>query len=173
MLAATLLWGTIEAYLPLFATESLAMPVAFVGYVFACQALVNGMSRLFGGWIADWRSDLRWLITLCGTCGYALAIAVGVNLPGWLPIPCLIAGVALISTSFVSLGARFGEISTGSTRGLTMGFYSLTVYLGLAAGPVLFGPLMQRAGFVTGFVVCALVASCLACAAELLGRRFP
>jgi MFS transporter, DHA1 family, multidrug resistance protein len=171
MLAATLLWGTVEAYLPLYAKDALQLPAQFVGYIFAAQAFVNAASRVPAGWLVDrWRSS-RWLVTLAGTVGYAVCVAIAVQLPGTSPILLLIVAVTFVATSFVSLGARFGEVASASARGITMGFYSLTIFLGFAAGPTLFGSIMQRRGFETGLSSCALTVIALAAIAEVIGIK--
>jgi len=171
MLAATLLWGTVEAYLPLYAKDALQLSATIVGYVFAAQAFVNGASRISAGWIVDFFRSSRWLVTLLGTGGYAVCVAIAIHLPGRSPVLLLIIAVTFVATSFVSLGARFGEIASASVRGLTMGIYSLTIYLGLAAGPALFGPIMQDRGFEAGFTTCALTAIALAAIAEVIGAK--
>jgi MFS family permease len=56
----------------------------------------------------------------------------------------------------------FGDLSAASTRGVTMGVYGSILFLGLALGPLLFGPLVQAFGYAVGFTACAVVAVLLA-----------
>jgi len=49
----------------------------------------------------------------------------------------------------------FADLSSASTRGVTMGAYGSILFLGLAAGPLLFGPIVQGYGYAVGFTVCA------------------
>jgi MFS family permease len=53
LIAATLGWGTIGAFLPVFGREALGLPSAQVGYLLALQAVVNGLSRIPGGRLVD------------------------------------------------------------------------------------------------------------------------
>ena len=57
-----------------------------------------------------------------------------------------------------------------------MGMYGTILFLGLAVGPLVFGPLVQAYGYAVGFTACAAVAVLLALVmaafhAEPLRRR--
>ena len=67
-----------------------------------------------------------------------------------------------MATAFVAMGVVFGDLSVYSTRGITMGMYGTILFLGLAAGPLMFGPVVQNFGYAAGFTACAAVASALA-----------
>ena len=43
-----------------------------------------------------------------------------------------------------------------------MGMYGTILFVGLSAGPLLFGPVVQSYGYAAGFTACAAVASALA-----------
>ena len=49
MFGATIVWGTVQAYLPLFGKEALGLSGPAIGYLLAVQAVFNGLSRVPGG----------------------------------------------------------------------------------------------------------------------------
>lgn len=161
LVAATLAWGTIGAFLPVFGREALGLPNAQVGYLLALQAVVNGLSRLPGGRLVD-RARHRWPIVFIGVIGWSAAAVVLGHLTGFVgPAIVLAAGTPFMATAFVAMGVVFGDLSAASTRGITMGIYGTILFLGLSAGPLLFGPVVQTFGYAAGFTACAAVASAL------------
>ena len=162
LVAATLVWGTIGAFLPVFGREALGLPSAQVGYLLALQAVVNGLSRLPGGRLVD-RARHRWPIVFVGVLGWSAACVVLGHLTGFVgPAIVLAAGTPFIATAFVAMGVVFADLSATSTRGVTMGMYGTILFLGLSAGPLVFGPVVQGYGYAAGFTACAVVASVLA-----------
>jgi MFS family permease len=161
LVAATLGWGTIGAFLPVFGREALGLPNAQVGYLLALQAVINGLSRLPGGRLVD-RARHRWPIVFTGVIGWSVASVVLGHLTGFAgPALVLAAGTPFMATAFVAMGVVFGDLSAASTRGITMGIYGTILFLGLSAGPLLFGPVVQTFGYAAGFTACAAVASAL------------
>src|SRR5216683_1252491 len=117
LVAASLGWGTVGAFLPIFGKEALRLPSAQVGLLLALQAVAFG-----------------------------------------------------------AMGVVFADLSAASTRGVTMGIYGTVLFLGLSAGPLLFGPVVQNYGYAAGFTACSVAAVALAIAmaafhAEPLRRR--
>ncbi|MHB8685612.1 MAG: MFS transporter [Candidatus Dormibacteraceae bacterium] len=162
LVAATLAWGTIGAFLPVFGRETLGLPSAQVGYLLALQAVVNGLSRLPGGRLVD-RARHRWPIVFTGVIAWSAASVVLGHLTGFLgPAIVLAAATPFMATAFVAMGVVFGDLSAASTRGITMGAYGTILFMGLSAGPLLFGPVVQSFGYAAGFTACAAVASALA-----------
>ena len=161
LVAATLAWGTIGAFLPVFGKEALRLPSVQVGYLLALQAVANGLSRLPGGRLVD-RARHRWPIVFVGVLGWSAACVVLGHLTGFVgPAIVLAAGTPFIATAFVAMGVVFADLSAVSTRGVTMGMYGTILFLGLSAGPLVFGPVVQGYGYAAGFTACALVASVL------------
>jgi len=162
LVAATLVWGTIGAFLPVFGREALGLPSAQVGYLLALQAVVNGLSRLPGGRLVD-RARHRWPIVFVGVLGWSAACVVLGHLTGFVgPAIVLAVGTPFIATAFVAMGVVFGDLSASSTRGVTMGMYGTILFLGLSVGPLLFGPVIQNFGYAAGFTAAAALASVLA-----------
>jgi MFS family permease len=162
LIATTLVWGTVGAFLPVFGKEALRLPSAEVGYLLALQAVVNGVSRLPAGRIVD-RARHRWPIVFVGViAGSALCAVLG-HVTGFLaPAIVLALGTPFVATAFVAIGVVFADLSATSTRGVTMGMYGTILFVGLSTGPLAFGPIVQNAGYAAGFTTCAVVASALA-----------
>jgi MFS family permease len=161
LVAASSVWGTIGAFLPVFGREGLGLPSAQVGYLLALQAVVNGLSRLPGGRLVD-RARQRWPIVFVGVLGWSAACVVLGHLTGFVgPAIVLAIGTPFIATAFVAMGVVFGDLSASSTRGVTMGVYGTILFLGLSIGPLAFGPVVQSFGYAAGFTLAAVVASAL------------
>ncbi len=176
LVAATLTWGTVGAFLPIFGKEALRLPSAQIGLLLALQAVANGLSRIPGGRLVD-SARHRWPIVLVGVVVWAVATVVLGHLSGfWGPAILLIIATPFIATVYVAIGVVFADLSATSTRGVAMGMYGTVLFLGLAAGPLIFGPLVQNYGYAAGFTACASVAAALALVmaafhAEPLRRR--
>lgn len=176
LVAATLTWGTIGAFLPIFGKEALRLPSAQIGLLLALQAVANGVARIPGGILVD-RAQRRWPIVFVGVVVWAAATVVLGHLSGfWAPAIVLVAATPFMATVYVAIGVVFADLSAASTRGVTMGIYGTVLFLGLAAGPLVFGPVVQGYGYAAGFTACAAVAVALALVmaafqAEPLRRR--
>jgi MFS family permease len=162
MLGATVLWGTLQAYLPVFGEEQLRLPPEQIGYMIAIQAVANGLARIPGGRIVD-RLPRRGLLVAVGVGIYALAIAVLPHLSGfWATTLLLTISVPVLATVYIALGVVFSNLSTADTRGIAMGVYGSVLYLGLGFGPAIFGTIMEHSGYLAGFTACAVTGMLLA-----------
>jgi ACS family hexuronate transporter-like MFS transporter len=168
LVAASLVWGTIGAFLPVFGKEALGLPSAQVGYLLALQAVVNGVSRIPGGRMVD-RARHRWPIVFVGVLVWSASSIVLGHLTGFLwPAIVLAIGTPFMATAFVAMGVVFADLSASSTRGVTMGVYGTILFVGLSIGPLAFGPIVQNVGYAAGFTACGVVASALALVMALL-----
>jgi MFS family permease len=176
LIAVTLSWGTVGAFLPVFGKESLHLPSSQVGYLLALQAVVNGLSRPPGGRLVD-RAAHRWPIVFAGAVVWGATTVVLGHLTGFLwPAVVLMIGTPFMATAFVAIGVVFADLSAASTRGVTMGAYGTVLFVGLSIGPLAFGPIIQSSGYAAGFTACAVASVVLALAmaalhAEPLRRR--
>ena len=162
LLGMTLLWGTWQAFAPVFGKEALGLSSAQVGYLLAIQAIFNAGSRPVGGGIVD-RARRRWPIVLVGAVGWSLAMVLVGHLTGFLfPAIVIAVGTPFLAIAFVAIGVVFGDLSSASTRGVTMGIYGTVLFGGLSIGPLLFGPIVQGSGYAAGFTACAIVGVLLA-----------
>jgi MFS family permease len=155
LLGATLVWGTLQAYLPLFDKEQLRLPEAQIGYMIAIQAVANGLARIPGGRLVD-RLPTRGPLIVLGLGAYAASIALLPHLTGfWSPTALLALSVPALAVVYLALGVVFSSLSTEETRGVAMGVYGMVLYLGLGFGPAVFGAVMDHAGYLAGFTACA------------------
>ena len=157
LVSMTLAWGTFQAFAPIFAHESLLLAPFQVGLLLALQSLFNAGSRPVAGRLVD-SARRRWPIVLTGVTVWSAAIIVIGHLSGFvIPAIVIAIGTPFIATAFVTAGVVFGDLSSASTRGVTMGFYGTVLFLGLGTGPLVFGPIVQGYGYAAGFTVCAVV----------------
>lgn len=171
LFAATLVWGTQQAYLPLFATEQLRLPETVIGYMIALLALANAVSRVPAGRLID-RAGARTGLIALGLAGYAVAFAVLPHLYGfWAPTALLMVAVPLMAMIFIATTIAINDLATDENRGVAMGVYSAVLYIGLGVGPAVFGSLADRSGYTIGFTACAATGLVLAGAVAILGRR--
>jgi MFS family permease len=176
LVGMTLTWGTFNAFVPIFGKEQLGLPSSQVGYLLALQAVVNAVSRIPGGWLVD-RARQRWPLVLVGAVGWCATVVVFGHLTGFLfPAIALAIGTPFIALSFIAIGVVFADLSSTSTRGVTMGMYGTVLFGGLAIGPLIFGPIVQGYGYAAGFTACAVSAMALilvmtAMQAEPIRRR--
>jgi MFS family permease len=162
LVATTLAYGTVAAFLPIFGKEGLGLPNSQIGLLLAIQAVANGLARIPGGRLVD-RARHRWPIVFVGVMVWSVAAIVLGHLSGfWWPVALLVIATPFVATSYVAMGVVFGDLSSGSTRGVTMGAYGTVLFLGFATGPLVFGPIVQAYGYAAGFTACAGVAMVLA-----------
>jgi len=160
--AATIIWGTLQSYLPVFGKEQLRLPDSQIGYMLAILALSNGLARIPGGRLVD-RLPRKGPIIIAGVISFSLCVMVLPHLGGfWAPTIVLAAGVPLLATSYLATSVVFSNLAAAETRGVAMGVYGGMLYLGLGAGPAVFGFVMERSGYVAGFSACAATAIALA-----------
>ncbi len=172
LISMTLTWGTFGAFAPIFAKESLGLPSAQVGYLLAIQSIFNASSRPIAGGIVD-RAKRRWPIVLLGVVVWSVAMVILGHTTGfWLPALIIAIGTPFIAAAFIAIGVVFGDLSSASTRGWTMGIYGTVLFVGLSVGPLLFGPIVQGAGYSAGFTVCAVVAVVLAVVMAAMQSEF-
>lgn len=156
LLSLSLTWGTFGAFAPIFAKQALGLPSSQVGYLLGLQAVFNAGTRPIAGRLVD-RARRRWPIVLAGVVGWSAAIVVLGHLTGFLlPAIVIAIGTPFIAAGFVAIGVAFGDLSSASTRGVTMGVYGTGLFLGLSAGPLIFGPIVQGSGYAAGFTASAV-----------------
>jgi MFS family permease len=171
LLSGTLLWGTLQTFLPLYGKEQLGLPATQIGYMIALQAVANGLSRIPVGRLVD-RMRQRGPLVVASLAGFAVCLAVLPHLGGFWPTTALLVlSVPLLATVYVALGVVFSNLATDETRGVSMGIYGTVLFLGLGVGPAIFGTVMERSGYVVGFTACAATGLLLAGLVALLRRE--
>jgi MFS transporter, DHA1 family, multidrug resistance protein len=161
LLAMTILWGTYNAYIPVFGKRGLGLTGPEVGYLLAIQAIVNGGTRIPAGRLLD-RISRKGLVVAASTVGFAAGLVVLPHLHGfWVPTVLMLVTIPMLATAFIAIGISFIQMATPESRGTATGVYSTVLFVGLGAGPAIFASLMDRS-YVVGFTACALVGGLLA-----------
>jgi MFS family permease len=172
LLAATVLWGTYQAYIPIFGTRGLGLDGTSVGYLLAIQAGVNGATRVPAGRLLDRVTRRKGVVVAVTIAGFAAGLAVLPHLRGfWVPTLLLVVTVPMIAIAFIAIAIVFVQMATAQSRGTAMGVYSTVQFLGTGTGPAIFAPLMDRS-FQSGFTACAVAGAVLA-AISLVARAGP
>ena len=171
LLSGTLLWGTLQTFLPLYGKEQLGLPATQIGYMIAIQAVANGLSRIPVGRLVD-RARQRGQIVIVGLVGFAACLALLPHLSGfWPTVTLLVLSVPLLAAVYVALSVVFSDLATEENRGVSMGIYGTVLFIGLGIGPAIFGPVMEHSGYAAGFTACALTGLLLAGLVALLRRE--
>jgi MFS family permease len=162
-----LIQGVVFPFFPLLANERGLGPTT-IGLVFLVLGLANTAARLPAGWLLD-RTGRSSLYAVGGVVVASLATALLPHVRGQttLLVPTGIFGVAS-GLAFVAISVGLTASSAPAVRGLVMGGYSTSLYLGFAVGSFALGPVITRYGYSAGFalgaatgVVGALVAGLL------------
>jgi len=88
--------------------------------------------------------------------GAGVAAIPALQTPWALAAAIAVTGIAQ-GVGAVATGAALGEAIEPAARGAAMGGYSTALYAGIAAGALLAGPVIARAGFGAGFAVPAVL----------------
>ena len=156
LFAATMMWGTYQAYIPILGRKGFALTATEVGYLLAIQAVVNGGARIPAGMLVD-RFPRKGVLVGVTVAIFCLACVLLPHLQGfWAPAVLLVATVPFLATGFVAIAMVFAQMAPADARGAAMGVYTVILYFGLGFGPAVFAPLMDRS-FVTGFTAAGLV----------------
>ena len=152
------LHGTLGAFLPLFASEQLDLPPAYIGMLFAVQTVTTLATRPLIGALSDRigrRSIIVSGLTLCASAGLIVSLAESA--------PLLVAGVITyaIGTAVASAAASafITDLSHRAQYGAAHGVYGTIYDVGDALGPIAAGFLVASIGYAHMFqTMAALVA---------------
>jgi len=149
-------FGIFLSFFPLYASGK-GLDPAQVGLVFGAQAVTNVFSRIPVG-IATDRFDRR-LIVAVGV----LFFAVGLSLLGLFRQTASLSACAVVlgigmAFIFTAVGALIAVSVPPVQRGLAMGMYNTSVYLGMMAGSTTIGVCIAATGYPVGFALGGLAA---------------
>ena len=155
-------FGIFLTFLPLYAAQHGYDP-AQVGLVFASQAITNVIGRVPIGCFAD-RIDRRLLVAVGLIClAFALAAMGQFAQLAQLMGCAVVMGVGMALT-FTAIGALIAELVPPVQRGLAMGMYNSSIYLGMMTGSTVMGLALKKIGYPIGFAA----AGCMALVTMLL-----
>lgn len=151
-ISGLLIQGVVFSFFPLLGFERGLTP-AGIGLVFLVLGLANTVARLPAGWLVD-RTRRP---APCAIAGVLIASVATIALPhvgGQTPLLLLVAIFGAVSgIAFVAVGVALASATTPATRGLVMGGYSTSLYLGFAVGSFALGPIITQYGYPAGFAV--------------------
>ncbi|MHB8068709.1 MAG: MFS transporter [Desulfobaccales bacterium] len=146
--------GMFVTFSPLLAHDQ-GLSMGQIGLIFTAQAVSNAMSRLPFGRLSD-RVRSRGKLAALGFVLFSLSLAVfGFcrTLPQFL-LAALALGVTM-GLSFTPLGALIAEVAPPEARGLAMGGYNTSIYLGMMLSSAFMGGLIGWAGYGLSFLITA------------------
>ena len=148
--------GMFITFLPLHAHNQ-GLSYGQIGLVFMTQGIMNAVSRIPFGHLSD-RVVRRGNLVVLGLVGLTASIG-GFGFAS-RPYHFILGAVALgtsMGLAFTSIGALTAEAAPPELRGLAMGGYNSSIYLGMMLSSALMGPVINRIGFKEGFVITALI----------------
>lgn len=138
--------ASIGAYLPLFGVEALDLAETTAGLLAAAVGGVAMVARTAWGVIADRiSSTLRWALTLMAwltAVAAALLIVARPSTLGWVWLGTVVIGVSSAAWNGVAMLAVIRQ-APAAVAGLASGVVVLGFYSGFAAGPVVFGAVVD------------------------------
>jgi len=142
--------GVVFTFFPLLAHERGLTPTA-IGLVFLVLGLANTLARFPAGWLVDSTGRCTPYAT-GGVLVAAVATALLPHVGGRVTLLALVAVFGAVSgIAGVATGAALAASTTPAARGLVMGGYSTSLYLGLALGSFALGPVITHQGYAVGF----------------------
>jgi MFS family permease len=165
-----LVQGVVFPFFPLLANAQGLGP-ATIGVAFLVLGLANTAARLPAGWLID-RTGRSSLYAVGGVVGASLATALLPHVRGQATLLVLMGVFGVASgLAFVAISVGLTASSAPAVRGLVMGGYSTSLYLGFAVGSFALGPVITRHGYSAGFTLGAAAGVVGALVAGLLWAR--
>jgi MFS family permease len=142
--------GVLFTFFPLLAVDRGLTPGA-IGLVFLVLGLANTLARFPAGWLMDRGARLDRYAIGGVIVGSVITILIP-HVTDWTALLTLVGIFGAASgIAFVAISTALAGAATPTTRGLVMGGYSTSLYLGLALGSLALGPVITRHGYVVGF----------------------
>jgi DHA1 family multidrug resistance protein-like MFS transporter len=167
--AQFLLNGSLNAFLPLYASEVIGMGAAAVGWLFAMQTVTTLATRPVIGVVSD-RVGRRGVIVIglvaCSAAVWVLSAAESVG----VLVAAVLAYAAGVAVTTAATSAYVTDVAPRTRYGAAHGVFGTIYDVGDAAGPILAGLLVAAWGYAPMFQVMAAVALAVACAFYVFSR---
>ena len=149
--------NAMAAFLPLYASEVMALTPFAIGVLFALQALVGIVTRPVAGRWCDRLGREPMIVSGLVTCGVSVACVPIASGPLSLSLPVIASaiGVAMATTA---ASALVTDRSRQANYGAAHGVFGTIYDVGDATGPIAAGLLVSAIGYTGMFEVMALVA---------------
>ena len=142
--------GVVFTFFPLLASEQGVTP-AGIGFVFLVLGLANTLARFPAGWLVD-RTGRSPSCAIGGILVASIVTALVPHVGGQIGRLALVAIFGAASgLAGVATGVALAASAAPAARGLVMGGYSTSLYLGLAIGSFALGPVISHHGYALGF----------------------
>jgi DHA1 family multidrug resistance protein-like MFS transporter len=150
-------FGMFITFMPLY-MRSLEMNTGQVGFVFAAQAVANGLSRLPTGKLCDRIADKSVLVS-CGMAVFAFSLACfGIcHSVLSLMVTAAVMGISL-GIAFTVICTLIVDIVPMEFRGLAMGCYNTSAYVGMMLSSIGLGAIIREEGYRICFFLIGAVA---------------
>jgi predicted MFS family arabinose efflux permease len=144
--------GVVFTFFPLIGHERDLTP-AKIGLVFLVLGVANTLARFPAGWLVDRTGSC----TPYAIAGIVIASVATVLIPHLHDQPILLSVAAVFGASSgiagVAMGVALAGAAAPAARGVVMGGYSTSLYLGLALGSFALGPIITSWGHAAGFAM--------------------
>jgi predicted MFS family arabinose efflux permease len=151
-LSGLLTQGVVFTFFPLLAHERGLTPAA-IGFVFLVLGLSNTLVRVPAGQLVD-RTGRSAPYAIGGVLVGSVATMLLPHMSGQTGLLALVAVFGAVSgTAGVAVAVALAASTTPADRGLVMGGYSTSLYLGLTLGSFAMGPVITHQGYTVGFAV--------------------
>jgi MFS transporter, DHA1 family, multidrug resistance protein len=154
--AQFILHGTLSAFLPLYARETLGLSAWQIGWLFGLQTITTLSTRPIIGITSD-RLGRRGVIAagLLSCSGGVFLVSLAGSFAELLPGVCVYAvGVAVTSAA---ASAYITDLTQRTTYGAAHGVFGTIYDIGDASGPILGGVLVAAVGYAHTFQVMAAI----------------
>jgi MFS family permease len=161
--------GMLNAFLPLYARDALALSGAEIGWLFGLQTVTTLLVRPGIGFVSDRvgrRSVIVAGLTICSLAVFCLSLATG---------PATVAAVVVVYAAGVAIttaatSAFITDITRRARYGAAHGVFGTIYDIGDALGPIAAGLLVATIGYLPMFRIMAAVAVVMALAFALVTR---
>ena len=162
--------GTLNAFLPLFATDRIGLDAAGIGWLFGLQTVATLAVRPAIGAASD-RFGRRGAITagLSGCAASVVAISLRTS-PAGLSAAVLAYAVS-VAVITAATSAYITDVAPKARFGAAHGVFGTIYDIGDAGGPLIGGVLVQRWGYGPTFQLMAALAGITAAVFTLLSRE--
>jgi MFS family permease len=168
--AQFLLNGSLNAFLPLYASDVLGMDAAGVGWLFAMQTVVTLATRPLIGALSDRIGRRSVIVTGLIACSAAVWL-ISTATAGSVLVVGVFAYAAGVAVTTAATSAYVTDVAPRARYGAAHGVFGTIYDVGDAAGPILAGVLVAIWGYARMFQTMALIAFAAAVAFHVLSRR--
>lgn len=153
--------GTLTAFLPLYALESLGFSPVRIGWLFGLQTAATLLARPLLGAVSDRLGRRPLIIAGLVTCAACMAVLTSVEGFTGLALVTIVYGVGLALTTSAT-SAYITDLTRHARYGAAHGLFGTIYDIGDALGPICAGLIVARAGYDVAFAVTGTMAAVIA-----------